>query len=110
MQVRSGNRVSAVSVFAAVSHKHTPDVVNILKTSQKMQKHHQIHLKAVCSTALSGCIYLEDLKKAKSVLIKQVTDILQSQKLNENTSLSLPVEKSAVLAVLKLLFEPLREP
>lgn len=62
------------------------------------------------STALSGCIYLEDLKKAKSVLVKQVTDILQSQKLNENTSLSLPVEKSAVLAVLKLLFEPLREP
>lgn len=62
------------------------------------------------STALSGCIYLEDLKNAKIVLIKQVTDILQSQKLNENTSLSLPVEKSAVLAVLKLLFEPLREP
>lgn len=79
MQVRSGNRVSAVSVFAAVSHKHTLDVVNILKTSQKM---HQIQLKAVCSTALSGCIYLEDFKKAKSVLIKQVTDILQSQKLN----------------------------
>lgn len=62
------------------------------------------------STAFSGCIYLEDLKKAKIVLIKQVTDILQSQKLNENTSLSLRVEKSAVLAVLKLLFEPLRDP
>lgn len=62
------------------------------------------------STASSGCIYLEDLKKAKIVLIKQVTDILQSQKLNENTSLSLRVEKSAVLAVLKLLFEPLRDP